>query len=157
MTAPAKTGQPKLTLAHDGEAAARGVPDMEGIKQAIARAVESLATSGNEALFAESLRTQGLVLCKLGRQREAKRVLDRAHQVAERCGDNEGAGSALLIVIEEMCEKLDDDERHEIGARLNQLLADSQKTSTLERLGKCLKLIAAAHASEPTRERRHPA
>jgi tetratricopeptide (TPR) repeat protein len=126
-------------------------------EQAVTQAVQTLETSGHEALFAEALRTRGLVLCKLGRQREAKRVLDRAFQVAERCGDSEGAGSALLIVIEEMYEQLEDDERLEIGARLNQLLAGSQKASTLERLGKCLELIAAAHASEPTRERHHPA
>jgi hypothetical protein len=94
-------------------------------------------------------------LYKLGRQREAKRVLDRAHQVAERCGDTEGAGSALLIVIEEMCDQLEDDERLEIGARLNQLLARSQKASTLERLGKCLELIAVAHEVK-TQERHDP-
>jgi hypothetical protein len=114
--------------------------------------VQALETSGHEALFAEALRTQGLVLCKLARYREAKRVLDRACLVAERGGDNEGAASALLIMIEEMCDHIEDDERLEMGARLNQLLSSSQEASTLERLGKSLALIAAAHASEPIRE-----
>jgi TolB-like protein/tetratricopeptide (TPR) repeat protein len=117
-------------------------------EHAIVQAVGTLETSRREALFAEALRTRGLVLCKLGRQREAKRVLDRAYQVAERCGDSEGAGSTLLIVIEEMYEQLEDDERVEMGVRLNQLLSASQKASTLERLGKCLELIAGTHASE---------
>ena len=136
---------PTLTAIHD---VAAGRLDLAEL--AIARAVGTLETSGQEAFFAQTLSTQGVVLCRLRRYREAKRVLDRAHRVAERCGDSEGAGSALLIVIEEMYEQLEDDERLEMGARLNQLLAGSQKASTLERLGKCLELIAAAHA------RKHP-
>jgi len=52
---------------------------------------------------------------------------------------------ALLILIEEMCEQLADDERREIGAQANQLLANSQQHATRERLRKCLKAIAEAH------------
>src|ERR1700730_7548702 len=44
-----------------------------------------------------------------------------------------------------MCEQLGDDERREIGAQANQLLANSQQPSTRERLRKCLDRIAAAH------------
>ena len=58
---------------------------------------------------------------------EAKPNLERAQRVAERCGDYEGAGRALLILIEEMCDQLADDERREIGAQANQLLANSQQ------------------------------
>jgi signal transduction histidine kinase/ActR/RegA family two-component response regulator len=65
--------------------------------------------------------------------------------VAERCGDREGAGRALLILIEEMCDQLADDERREIGAQANQLLANSQQHATRERLRKCLETIAEAH------------
>ena len=114
-------------------------------EQAAARAVETLETGGEEALLAEALRTQGVVLCKLARHREAKRILDRAHQVADSCGDSDGAGRALLIVIEEMCNQLDDDERLELGARLDHLLAHSQQASILERLQRCRRLIAEAH------------
>ncbi|HEV7472827.1 MAG TPA: winged helix-turn-helix domain-containing protein [Pyrinomonadaceae bacterium] len=131
------------TLARLHIAAARFGPAQHAIEQA----VESLETCGQESLFAEALTTQGVVLCKVGRFREAKRVLDRACQVAERCGDSEGAGGALLIVIEEMGARLEDDERLEMGTRLNQLLSRSQKASTLERLKKCQELIATAHAS----------
>jgi len=105
-------------------------------------------------LLAEALTTQGLVLCRLGRRHEAKPILNRAQRVAERCGDHEGAGKPLLILIEEMCAQLNDDERREIGARLDQLLANSQQASTRERLGACLDRIAAAHAEfEQQRER----
>ena len=54
-------------------------------------------------------------------------------------------GRALLILIEEMCDQLADDERREIGAQANQLLANSQQHATRERLRKCLETIAEAH------------
>ncbi len=124
-------------------------------QRSIRLAVETLETSGEEALLAEALTTHGLVMCKLGRKHEAKPSLERARRVAERCGDDEGAGKPLLILIEEMCEQLGDDERREIGAQATQLLANSQQASTRERLRACLERIAAAHAEyEHEREQR---
>ncbi|MDQ1728058.1 MAG: hypothetical protein QOD33_183 [Pyrinomonadaceae bacterium] len=121
---------------------------------AVRLAVNTLETSGEEALLAEALTTQGLVLCRLGHRHEAKPILERARRVAERCGDHEGAGKALLILIEEMCDQLGDDERREIGSHATQLLANSQLASTRERLRNCLDIIAAAHAEhEQQREK----
>ncbi|HEV7395544.1 MAG TPA: ATP-binding protein [Pyrinomonadaceae bacterium] len=123
-------------------------------QKSISSALETMETSGEEALLAEALTTQGLVLCKLERRHEAKPILHRAQRVAERCGDREGSGRACLILIEEMCEQLGDDERREIGAHANQLLANSQQASTRERLRICLDQVAAAHAEyEQQRER----
>jgi signal transduction histidine kinase/FixJ family two-component response regulator len=123
-------------------------------QRAVRRAVETMETTGEEALLAEALTTHGLVLCKLGRRHEAKPLLLRARRVAERCGDYEGAGRPLLILIEEMCDQLGEDERQEIGAQASQLLANSQQAATCERLRNCLELIAAAHAEyEELRER----
>jgi signal transduction histidine kinase/FixJ family two-component response regulator len=123
-------------------------------QRSVSRAVETMETTGEEALLAEALTTHGLVLCKLKRRHEAKPILHRARRVAERCGDYEGAGRALLILIEEMCEQLGEDERQEIGAQASQLLANSQQASTCERLRDCLERIAAAHAEhEELRER----
>ena len=123
-------------------------------QRTVSRAVATMETTGEEALLAEALTTHGLVLCKLGRRHEAKPILHRARRVAERCGDYEGAGRALLILIEEMCDQLGEDERHEIGAQASQLLANSQHASTCERLRNCLDRIAAAHAEyEELRER----
>jgi signal transduction histidine kinase/ActR/RegA family two-component response regulator len=113
---------------------------------AIKLAVETLEGSGEDVLLAEALATQGLVLCRLGQRHEAKPIIERARRVAERCGDREGAGRALLILIEEMCDQLPDDERREIGAQANQLLANSQQQATRERLHKCLDMIAEAHS-----------
>jgi signal transduction histidine kinase/ActR/RegA family two-component response regulator/predicted negative regulator of RcsB-dependent stress response len=115
-------------------------------QRSVRLAVETLETSGEEALLAEALTTHGLVMCKLGKRHEAKPTLERARRVAERCGDDEGAGKPLLILIEEMFEQLGDDERREIGARASQLLANSQRAATRERLKKCLERIAEAHA-----------
>ena len=114
-------------------------------ESSIAAAVNTLEDRGEDALLAEALTTQGLVLCRLGHRQEAKPILERARRVAERCGDKESAGKALLILIEEMCDQLPDDERREIGAQANQLLANSQQHATRERLKKCLEKIAEAH------------
>ena len=123
-------------------------------QRSVSRAVETMETTGEEALLGEALTTQGLVLCKLGRRHEAKPILHRARRVAERCGDYEGAGRALLILIEEMCDQLGEDERQEIGAQASQLLANSQHAATAERLRNCLDMIATAHAEyEELRER----
>ena len=120
----------------------------------VMRAIETLETTGEGALLAEALTTQGLVLCRLGRRHEAKPILHRAQRVAERCGDYEGAGRALLILIEEMCDQLGEDERQELGAQASQLLANSQQTSTRTRLKNCLERIADAQAEyEERRER----
>ena len=113
---------------------------------AIKLAVTTLEGSNEDALLAEALTTQGLVLCRLLHRQDAKPILERARRVAERCGDREGAGRALLILIEEMCDQLPDDERREIGAQANQLLANSQQQATRERLRKCLDMIAEAHS-----------
>jgi signal transduction histidine kinase/ActR/RegA family two-component response regulator len=112
---------------------------------AIRLALSTLEGSGEDALLAEALTTEGLILCRLGHRQEAKPVIERARRVAERCGDREGAGRALLILIEEMCDQIADDERREIGAQANQLLANSQQQATRERLRKCLETIAEAH------------
>jgi len=119
--------------------------DYQGAEHSIELAVSTLEGSGEDALLAEALTTQGLILCRLGHKQEAKPIIERARRVAERCGDREGAGRALLILIEEMCEQLADDERREIGAQANQLLANSQQHATRERLRKCLETIAEAH------------
>jgi signal transduction histidine kinase/ActR/RegA family two-component response regulator len=114
-------------------------------ESAIRLAVDILEDRGEDALLAEALMTQGLVLCRLDHRQEAKPIIERARRVAERCGDRESAGRALLILIEEMCEQLPDDERREIGAQANQLLANSQQQATRERLKKSLEQIAEAH------------
>ena len=116
---------------------------LELAEKAACAAVSSLENSDEEALLAESLTTRGLVLCRLGRTREARGVLEGAHRIAERCGDTEGAGRALLTVIEEIFHELGKEERLELAVRLRKLLGKSQQASTLKRLEICLERIAS--------------
>ena len=138
------------SLAHLYLAAGR----FELAEQTARQSVKTLETSGLEAILAESLTTQGLVLCKLGRHREAKRILERAHQIADRCDDTESACIALLTIIEEMCAHLDEDESVALAVQLDRFLADSHKPSTIERIKKCRELITpTSGSSEAQRER----
>lgn len=90
-------------------------------EKAIVRSIGTLEGGGEDARLVESLTTQGVLLCRMGRHRQAKRVLERAGQIAERCGDRAGAERALLTVIEQMRDQLEDDERIELRATLDQL------------------------------------
>jgi len=113
-----------------------------------------LETGDEEALLAEALTTKGAVFCRQGRYSEAKGILEGAHRVAERCGDNEGAGRALLIIVEKMSEQLEDEERQELGTRLRKLLAQSQQASIQIRLRKCLEVIDELHRHSKMRRER---
>ena len=110
-------------------------------EKVIARAIETLEIGAQEAILSEALTTQGVVLARLGRYREAKWVFDRGSQLAERCGDSDGAGRALLIMVEEMCRSLSEDELEEIALRLKKFLRHSQQSATQERLRKALEQI----------------
>ena len=116
----------------------------------ISRAVEMLEAGGEDALLAESLRTKGLVLCRLGRHRAAKKALERAQQVAEHCGDMEGAGRAILVLIEEMGFELPDEELEELGSQVYKLLANSQRALIRERLKKTLDQVHLRTKSKPS-------
>lgn len=103
--------------------------------KAIARSVTGLEMYGEEqAILAESLRTQGRILARLQQYREAQRVLDRAFQVAKGCDDNEGAGLALLILIEELSPLLEDGERKQVANAMISMLSNCQRTAILKRL-----------------------
>jgi tetratricopeptide (TPR) repeat protein len=65
-------------------------------EEAIGRAVTTLELTDGEAALAESLTTAGVVAAKQLRYSEAKRSFEAAFRVAERSGDHEGAGRALV-------------------------------------------------------------
>jgi DNA-binding winged helix-turn-helix (wHTH) protein len=125
-----------------------GAGRFEVALQAANRAVGTMKSSSQQVYLAEDLLTQGIALCRLGRLHEAKRTLHQACYAAERCGDFDQAGNALLIVMEEMFAQLEETERSELARELNRLLADSQQTTMRERLGKCLERIAAVPISQ---------
>ena len=104
-------------------------------------AVACLEQNDEEALLAEALTTRGTLLCKLKRYSEAREILDAARHIAERCGDFEGAGLALLVVVEEMYQSFNENELRLITTRLQQLLQCTQATATRHRVENCLRLI----------------
>ena len=108
------------------------------------RAVVTIEASSQEAGLAELLMTHGIALCRLARHAEAKRSLDRARQIAERRGATEYAGRALLVVIEEMSEELEEHERRELARQLDHYLANSPQSLTRERLGKYRQLVTSS-------------
>jgi tetratricopeptide (TPR) repeat protein len=92
-------------------------------EDAIDRAVKTLELTDGEAALAESLTTAGVVAAKQWRYSEAKRSFDAAFRVAERCGDHEGAGRALLTMLEEINDGLEVNEKTEISERVEKYLA----------------------------------
>ena len=113
-------------------------------ERAIGKSVRALEAGGEDAVLCESLRTQGRVLCRLGRYREGKQVLDRAYQIADRCGDREGAGLALMMMAEETFELVGREEARDLATRLIRFLGQSQRADVIERLRKCLKQLRTA-------------
>src|SRR5215213_641048 len=106
------------------------------------RAVTCLEANDEEALLAEALITRGQLFCRLKRFTEARAILEGAWRIAQRCGDSEGAGRALLVLFEEMYSEMDQPERHYIAARMRDLLKNTQTASTRSRIAKSLMLIS---------------
>jgi tetratricopeptide (TPR) repeat protein len=115
---------------------------LEEAKKAIDRAVKTMEIGDEDPLLAEALTTKGLICCRSKRHIEAKRALEDAHRLASRCGDNEGAGRALLVLMEEMREILGEEERISVEKRLVELLSSSQQPSLLRRLSNCVDSFA---------------
>jgi tetratricopeptide (TPR) repeat protein len=113
----------------------------EHAEQTIERAVLTMEMGDEDALLAEALTTKGLILCRSKRYGEAKRALEDAHRLASRCGDKEGAGRALLVVMEQMSEFLAAEERQALIARLVELLSSTQQPTIRRRLQKCVNPI----------------
>jgi DNA-binding winged helix-turn-helix (wHTH) protein/tetratricopeptide (TPR) repeat protein len=103
-------------------------------QEVIEQAVETLELTDGEALLAEALTTKGVVACRLKRYIEAKKSFEAAYRVAERCGDHEGAGRALLILLEEMGDSLENDEKLQTAEKLKSLLSTTQQSSLLARV-----------------------
>ncbi len=107
-------------------------------EEAIRKAIEIFEVIDGEALLSEALTTQGLLLCKLDRFRAAKKSFEAGYRVAERCGDNESAGRALLILIEERGDQIEQTEKIHLSEKLEKLFASTQQTALLARVEKCL-------------------
>jgi CheY-like chemotaxis protein len=117
-------------------------------------AVKTLETGGQQAVLAEALTTQGIVLARLGNHPRAKVVMERAIEVAETTGDLEGAGRAKLSVIEELGEKIPAKELVSIYRSAIELLRGSEDPSTGKRLISCA--AALLNVLEPSEDQESP-
>ena len=114
-------------------------------QDAIEESVQILEQTDSEALLAEALTTKGLVESKLGNYAIAKSALQASCSVAERCGDNEGAGRALLVMFEEFGERLELAERVQMAEKLKKLLAATQQPALSTRVEKCIAGVEVQH------------
>jgi tetratricopeptide (TPR) repeat protein len=116
-------------------------------QEVITRAVETLESTDGEAFLAEALTTAGLVAARQHRYTDANQSFQAAYKVAERCGDNEGAGRALLIMFEEIGNRLERFEKIQISEKLKKLFAMTQQTALLARVEKCVAEIDGTYDS----------
>ncbi len=122
---------------------------LQEAERSVRSAVKTLERGGEQALLAEALTTQGIVLARLGKYPRSKELLDRAIEVAETAGDLEGAGRAKLSIIEELAEQTSSPELASIYQSAADLLQRSQDPSAGKRLISCArKVIDALGAAE---------
>jgi tetratricopeptide (TPR) repeat protein len=100
-------------------------------------AIDTLESGGEQQLLAEALITHGTALARLNRHSDAKVALQRASLVAEQAGDLEGAGHALLSLIEELSDLIPKNDLTDLYLRASELLAQSQYPKTRTRLSDC--------------------
>jgi len=105
-------------------------------EEMIKRAVKTLEQTDGEALLAEAVTTSGLVSAKQNRYNEAKKRFEAAYNIAARCGDNEGAGRAILSMLEELDDVLPSYEKAQLGRELKKLLATTQQKALQARMEK---------------------
>jgi tetratricopeptide (TPR) repeat protein len=112
------------------------------VKDAISAANTSVAMvrkGGEQSLLAESLTTLGVVLSRGGDIGEAVNSFTEAKETALMVGDREGAGNAVLTQIEELQAELTPADFRSLYLEAAELLENSPKTSTVDRLQKIAK------------------
>jgi CheY-like chemotaxis protein/tetratricopeptide (TPR) repeat protein len=112
-------------------------------------AVQVLEKGGEQSLFAEALRTHGMALARLGRHQQGQLTLQHAIEVAQQAGDLEGAGQAALVLIEELGERLNEDDLKATYERAADLLEESQHPGILGRLHACARKVLHLMVERP--------
>ena len=112
-------------------------------QRAITKSVQILEDTDSEALLAEALTTNGLVESRMGNYSKAKSILQAGCSVAERCGDYEGAGRALLFLLEELGHQLEPTEKWQISEKLQVFFATTQDNAMHSRVKKCVKALGS--------------
>jgi len=107
------------------------------------RAVQLLETGDEASLLAEALTTQGIALSRLRHEDQARTAFERAIQVAENAGDFESAGLAALALIEEIPERLSNEELFAILKCADDRLESAQNAALLRRQKNCFRRLAS--------------
>jgi tetratricopeptide (TPR) repeat protein len=105
------------------------------------RAARTLEQGGEHWLLAEALTTQGVALARLSQANDARHALLRAAAVAERAGNTEQAGRALLAAVEELATRMLKDELCATYDRAARLLSSSPDVDALRRLSVCARRV----------------
>ena len=116
--------------------------------ECVSDAVLVLEKTDEEALVSEALTTKAVVLGRLHQFKKAKATFADAYKVSERCGNQDGCATALLLMLEETCEELDEDKRRTLGARLRALITSMPQTSLMNRFQKVRDHLIEVHSVE---------
>lgn len=101
------------------------------------RAASALGQGGEQWLLTEALQTRGVALARMGRADESRDSLERAAEVAEGAGDLEHAGRVALTIVEELGERISNDDLCAVYDRAAEMLSASTNLETLRRLAAC--------------------
>jgi CheY-like chemotaxis protein len=113
-------------------------------ERVIRAAVRVLERGDQKAILAEAITTYGTVKARLGKFVRARQLLDRAIEIAETCGDLEGAGRAKLSVIEELTPQTTPLELAQTYEAASDLLKNSQDPNTTARLVSAARIVISA-------------
>jgi CheY-like chemotaxis protein len=107
------------------------------------RAVQLLENGDQRSLLAEALTTHGTVLSLLRHEDQAYAAFGRAIQIADEAGDRESAGLAALVLVEQLPERLSDDELFAILEDANERLEKAQNADLLRRQKECFRAFVS--------------
>jgi len=110
--------------------------DFVKAERLVGSALRILEDGDEQALLAETLTTQGVVLAGLHRYEQAHSALDRATDIAEQAGDPESAGLALVTLVEQLGHRLTNEQLCQALDRAGTFLENSHDLATVRRLEK---------------------
>ncbi len=117
-----------------------------------ARSVRVLEEGDELSLLAEALTTHGRALAKLGNGQLAHSKFSEALATAQRAGDPESAGVAVLSIGEELGDYLPHSEMCSYYRKAEALLAESQYPEVKLRLGEYARRLMATPPAQPSVE-----
>ena len=113
-------------------------------------AIRMLERGDEKALLSEALTTQGIALARLHRPDEAREVFERAIEVANQAGNLESAGLAALVWVEQLAERLSEDELCATLDLARNCLRNTQNEESRKRLTECAyRVLSLIHTSRP--------